>query len=348
MRAMAEKARRLGLGFRPHFKTHQSLEVGGWFRDAGVRSIAVSSLEMARYFISDGWSDITLAIPLNPRQLSLARELCARAELGFTVDSEEALRAIGRMGSHRKPPVWLELDCGDGRTGVRWDDGPLLERLAETAFAEGLRLAGVLSHAGQTYAAAGPSGVLEAHGTAMERLETALEALGDRAEGIEVSWGDTPSCRLADGFGPATELRPGNFVFFDLMQLMLGSCSPEEIAVSVLCPVISSRPAEGRAVLYGGAVHLSKEYLTLDGTRVYGALASPDSASPFEPDLSLPLVRLSQEHGVVGAPGAGLRVGDLVSVVPVHSCLACDLYSEYMLQEGGGVGRMASCRAGGG
>ncbi len=33
---MAEKARRQGIRFRPHFKTHQSAAVGEWFRQWGL------------------------------------------------------------------------------------------------------------------------------------------------------------------------------------------------------------------------------------------------------------------------------------------------------------------------
>ncbi len=346
---MAEKARGLGLRFRPHFKTHQSLSVGRWFRDYGVGAIAVSSLDMASYFASDGWTDITLAIPLNPRQLVVVRRLCRTVDLGVAVDSPEAVEAIARLPEEERPAVWIELDCGYGRTGVRWDDGRMLETLARRAGGAGMELRGLMCHAGRTYSAHGPEEVLKLQAHALERLSRSLEALGNQADGMRVSWGDTPSCALAEGFGPATELRPGNFVFFDLMQLALGSCSADEIAVSVLCPVISSTPAAGRAVLYGGAVHLSKEYLTLDNTRLYGALARPGSGSPFAPDLSYPVVELSQEHGVIQTPaGSDLRPGDLVSVLPVHSCLACDHYSEYLLEEGGSVERMASCAAGAG
>ncbi|HET6557345.1 MAG TPA: amidophosphoribosyltransferase, partial [Prolixibacteraceae bacterium] len=55
--AMASKAAKLHMNFRPHFKTHQSAEIGKWFRDAGVKGIAVSSLTMANYFADAGWDD---------------------------------------------------------------------------------------------------------------------------------------------------------------------------------------------------------------------------------------------------------------------------------------------------
>ena len=44
---MAAKAKAANVVFRPHFKTHQSREIGEWFRASGVDKITVSSLNMA-------------------------------------------------------------------------------------------------------------------------------------------------------------------------------------------------------------------------------------------------------------------------------------------------------------
>ncbi|RMG79679.1 MAG: alanine racemase, partial [Bacteroidetes bacterium] len=65
IRRMVGKARKNGVRLRPHFKTHQSAEIGEWFRAEGVSQIAVSSLVMAEYFAGAGWSDITVAFPVN-------------------------------------------------------------------------------------------------------------------------------------------------------------------------------------------------------------------------------------------------------------------------------------------
>src|SRR6476620_10300974 len=66
---MASKARRSNVRFRPHFKTHQSAQIGEWFREAGVNAITVSSVKMAEYFASHGWDDITIAFPANWREI---------------------------------------------------------------------------------------------------------------------------------------------------------------------------------------------------------------------------------------------------------------------------------------
>ncbi len=61
---MLKKAKSHKLIFRPHFKTHQSLEIGKWFKELGTNKITVSSLKMAEYF-SEQFEDITVAFPLN-------------------------------------------------------------------------------------------------------------------------------------------------------------------------------------------------------------------------------------------------------------------------------------------
>ena len=52
---LVQKATDNQLVIRPHFKTHQSHEVGRWFREAGIRQITVSSFAMAAYFVEDGF-----------------------------------------------------------------------------------------------------------------------------------------------------------------------------------------------------------------------------------------------------------------------------------------------------
>lgn len=51
---MAAKAKAANVVFRPHFKTHQSREIGEWFRASGVDKITVSSLNMAMKFAEWG------------------------------------------------------------------------------------------------------------------------------------------------------------------------------------------------------------------------------------------------------------------------------------------------------
>jgi len=89
IRRMKQKADKNNVQFRPHFKTHQSVEIGEWFRQEGVLSISVSSLKMARYFAEAGWDDITLAFPVNIREASQINELAGKIKLNLLFIHEE-------------------------------------------------------------------------------------------------------------------------------------------------------------------------------------------------------------------------------------------------------------------
>ncbi len=372
IRRMAQKAAHARARLRPHFKTHQSAAVGAWFRDEGIRAITVSSLRMARYFAAvqtdaaaredgePGWDDITVAFPLNLRELPLADDLAARVRLGLLVESVAAIEALG-AGLSAPVDIWLEVDTGYHRSGVDLTNGgpanggPAHDEPGAHAFAAlaalcaaaerhpHLRLRGLLTHSGHSYAPAAPAARAALHRATLALLERARAALHAAGFGpLELSVGDTPTAAAVDDLGPVDELRPGNFVFYDWMQHAFGVCREEEIAVAVACPVVAKYPARNEVVLYGGAVHLSKEFLRrADGTLEYGRIA-PLAAEGWGPALpGVHLRSLSQEHGIVAATPAAyaehlapLALGDLVAVLPVHSCLTADLLKEYCTLDG--------------
>ncbi|MFH1689646.1 MAG: alanine racemase [Candidatus Eisenbacteria bacterium] len=343
---MAERAASTGVAFRPHFKTHQSLGVGRWFRDFGVNGITVSSVEMARYFAGDGWTDVTVASPVNLRELEAVAELAERVRLGVVVDSTEAVEALARRVT-AKLRVWMKVDVGYGRAGVSWDDEALLSAVFGAVLgAAGLEFVGVLTHNGLVYHERTSEGVVRAHAQAMQRLGAAKALLASQGVGdCAISIGDTPSASLVDGFPGVDEIRPGNSVFYDLTQVAIGACSIEDIAVAVACPVIGVYPESGRALLYGGAVHLSLDSIEdLDGRTVFGeaSLGWPGAAT-----RDAPLVSLSQEHGVVAmraGPSPDLARGGLVCVLPVHSCLTCNLHAEYVTLDEDRLGTIHTAR----
>ena len=154
---------------------------------------------------------------------------------------------------------------------------------------------------------------------------------------LQISVGDTPTCSTVKDFGAVDEIRPGNFLFYDLMQLQIGACSEEDIALAIACPVISRAPQRGELVVHGGAVHLSKDAATWQGRTVYGRIAEiGDSGwSPLNPNAYVH--SLTQEHGVIRADRNWVgqrRVGDMLMIIPAHACLAADaLGARYQVLE---------------
>jgi D-serine deaminase-like pyridoxal phosphate-dependent protein len=335
---MVAKAQRSGIHFRPHFKTHQAAGIGQWFRQRGVAAITVSSVDMAAYFAHHGWRDITIAFPVNLRQSKAISALAERVRLNLLVESAESAQRLSQE-LHTDVNVWLKIDAGYHRTGLAWDDAEAITAVAQAIQqAPRLHWQGVLTHAGQTYRAKSPAEVVAIYQDVLDRLKTAQRTL--QRQGLEtmISIGDTPGCSLVETFGAVDEVRPGNFIFYDLTQLQIGACSQEEIAVAVACPVVAKHQARQQLILYGGAIHLSKEFLRdPDGRSIYGRLAYP-TAKGWTPILDNAFVAsVSQEHGVVQADEAlfnSVQVGDLLLVLPVHSCLTANLLQKYLTLDG--------------
>ena len=155
---------------------------------------------------------------------------------------------------------------------------------------------------------------------------------------IEISLGDTPSSTLCTNFNEVDELRPGNFVFYDLMQQNLGVCSFDDIAVRMVCPVVAKHLSRNEIVIYGGAIHLSQDSIVnINGKKMFGRIVIQKEG---EKTLLEPLnyvAKLSQEHGILKVTQTqfkNFQVGDLVEIIPVHSCLTANLAKNYITTDG--------------
>ncbi|MDZ7693840.1 MAG: alanine racemase [Balneolaceae bacterium] len=115
---MVEKAERHALTLKPHFKTHQSAAIGEWFRDEGVRSITVSSVQMAEYFAEHGWNDITIGFPVNIREVEMLKTLSEQIDtLSLFAYNDYALDALEK--NLRTPvQIYIEIDTGANRSGL--------------------------------------------------------------------------------------------------------------------------------------------------------------------------------------------------------------------------------------
>lgn len=330
IRRMAEKARRLDLRFRPHFKTHQSAAISEWFRAEGVEAITVSSIEMARYFADAGWNDILIAFPVNVRAMDAINALASRISLGILISDAKALPKLS-AGLTAKAQAWIEIDTGDGRSGFAWDDSAGIASAAGAIMTiPNLQFTGLVGHAGYTYKSHGVEAIHEAHTQDIERLATAkrnLEEMGFAA--FQVSTGDTPACSREENFEGADEIRPGNFVFYDVQQQHIGSCGFEHIAVALACPVVAVYPQRNEVIVHGGGVHLGKDSLyNAAYGNTYGRVALPREGGWEMPEMGCYVRSISQEHGVVVMRDdliANIQVGDILAILPIHSCMTADL-----------------------
>lgn len=116
------------------------------------------------------------------------------------------------------------------------------------------------------------------------------------------------------------------------MQFKLGSCTFDQIAVCMACPVVAIHKDRKEIIIHGGAVHFSKEYILVNGKSIYGQVANLTNKAWQKASKDYYLTKISQEHGTIQADDelmAKLNIGDLIGVVPVHSCLTANMMKSY-------------------
>ena len=335
---MVKKARENGVRLRPHFKTHQSAQVGAWFRDYNIEAITVSSIKMARYFANQGWKDILVAFPANVLEIESINELASRIKLHLLVVNVETVEILARNLRH-PVQLWVKIDTGYRRTGVLANNHKHLNRLLQKVQeSDRFQFAGFLAHDGHTYKQTDTYAIQTIHNTSVYLLQLLRERYSGQFPNLQLSIGDTPSCSILRDLSGIDEIRPGNFVFYDLTQQRIGSCSFDDIAVCVACPVVAKHTRRREIIIYGGGVHFSKDALPQgDGTLTYGRVVEFTDYGWSAPLPCIELVSLSQEHGIIKASQeqfAKYNIGDMIGILPVHACLTADLMKGYMTTDG--------------
>ncbi|MCF8307788.1 MAG: alanine racemase [Bacteroidales bacterium] len=337
LKQMLAKAKENGLMFRPHFKTHQSGHIGEFFRARGIEKITVSSVMMAEYFASYGWNDITIAFPVNLLEMEEINRLAESIDLSLLVESVDTLTQLQEALSS-KCGIFVKIDAGYRRTGVKAGDLKTISALTETIHhSPKTPFKGFIIHNGHSYNATSSAEILKLHSKSLENLSELYKWKEKHYPESVISLGDTPSLSIADNFKNVDEIRPGNFIFYDIMQHYLGSCSLEDVAMAVACPVVASHPERNEAVIYGGAVHLSKDSINHKGKTLYGRVAMLRQNDWRILPAGNYVKKLSQEHGVVHLDDGFIQQfepGDLIMILPVHSCLVPSLLGHYMSTEG--------------
>lgn len=330
VQALASSA---GLRLRPHAKTHKSPIVAQWQLDAGAVGVCCAKIGEAEVFAAAGIRDIRLPYPVHPSNALRLERLMGQAAISIIVDHLEVARgwSAAMQRSGRTLDVLVKVDVGFHRCGIDPSGSPI-EFLKAVASLPGLRLRGLLSHAGHGYHAASEE---ELRDIARREAET-LTSLRERAAAAglpleEMSVGATPTLRFSASERGLTELRPGNYVYFDRTQVALGAASLADCALTVLATVVSKHL--GRIILDAGSKTLTNDQARgISKAPGYGAVLTADGVSV---DESLVIERLSEEHATVRVEGTTrLEPGDRVRIVPNHSCVVSNLVDCVQLVEG--------------
>lgn len=319
LRRAAEDAQQRGLGLRPHAKTHKSPELGRLQLAHGATGITLATVGEAEVFAEAGFDDIFIAYPVWPSESRAARirTLAERVSLRLGVDSVEGARALG-AALPDGVEVLVEVDSGHHRSGVRPADAG---GVAVAAARAGLRVVGVFTFPGHSYAPGAGEGSAREEASAI--VEAAASLTGEGIEPLVRSGGSTPS-RTSSDSSVLTELRPGVYVFNDAQQLELGTCSLDEVALSV-CATVVSRSGHDVIVDAGSKTLGADRAAWATG---FGRLAAVPDAR---------IVALSEHHATVRLPEVEVvpELGSALALVPNHVCSTVNLADElFVVQDG--------------
>jgi D-serine deaminase-like pyridoxal phosphate-dependent protein len=326
-----------GISLRPHAKTHKSPAIARMQIDRGAVGICCAKVGEAEVFASEGIHDIRLPYPVHPSNASRVLRLMESAHISIIVDHEAVARAWAQamQRAGRALDVLIKVDVGFHRCGIDPSAPDAAEFVRRVSAIEGLRLRGLLSHAGHAYLA--ESGE-ELQRIAADEARTLASLARDSGVAIdELSVGATPTARFSARERQLTEIRPGNYVYFDRTQVGLGAARYEDCALTVLARVVS-RPSKDRVILDCGSKTLSSDGARgFHPTPGYGVVLK--AVESTEPDTGLLIERLSEEHATVKVVegSCGLEPGNLVRVLPNHSCVVSNLVDCIRMVDGSTV-----------
>jgi len=321
--AMAQQTASAGVALRPHFKTSKCQTVMRAQLAAGAIGGTAATPAEVTALQDAGVSDVLWAHqPVGPAKVAFAVRAAGRGGLTIAVDSVDVALPLASAATAAglRLPYLIEVDTGLGRSGVA--PAEVVALAAALARLDGLDLRGVFTHEGHVGWYPGARSTVEEKGreagSAIVAAASALRSAGFRCDVVSV--GSTPGATSTPFVRGVTESRAGTYVFYDANQVALGSATLSDCALSVLARVVTAR-ADGTAIIDAGTKALSSNLSVADNG--FGVV---DGAT---------FAIANEEHGFLSGPGAaGLRVGDLVRIVPNHACTTVNMWSGMYVVDG--------------
>lgn len=328
---MQTLANQNGKNLRPHVKTHKSPALALLQMQKGAVGIATANLNEAKIMADAGIKDIQVANEvLNPISLERFYELNQSIRITCAVDSRDGVNALNDyfQESGFKAKVLIDIDTGLSRTGLK-PDRNVLEFIRYVDEKPALQRVGLMTHAGHAYGADSLKEVERIgnqEGDQMADLDQQIKGAG--LQSGEVSVGSTPTAPFSVKNPEVSELRVGNYIFYDRTQVALGSTGEPSCALTVLATVISI-PEPGRAVIDAGSKSLTVDQGAHGKEQVKG-FGKLYAKKGF-------LERLSEEHGVItyDPKETAFSVGEMVQILPNHACPVMNLFDKAYLVEKG-------------
>lgn len=310
---MAERMRHMTAELRPHVKVHKSPELARMQVEAGAIGVSTATVWEAIVMVHSGLDGVFVVNTVaGSGKLSALAALARQAEVMVAVDdaanAEQVAAAARAAGSTLG--VLIELDTGMDRAGAD-SSSEAVELASKVAELRGVRLLGLTGYEG--HCSLTPERELR-----YQREQAAMRFLVDTAQALRsaglpcpiVSAGGTATWDWTASFPGVTESQAGSYVVMDNFHgAMVGDF---EHALTVAATVISRRP--DRVILDAGSK----------------SIGAPGLATVAGHDLVN--LRFDEEHGIFeAAPEAGLRIGDVVELIPGYAPATVNWYDAYFV-----------------
>ncbi len=323
IRDMAEFARMRNLKLRPHVKAHKMLQIARKQIEEGANGLTISKISEMEVFADGGFLDLYLAYELiSEEKINKLFDIAKKAVVSTTVDNPIHVEKLAERASLHNVDleVLIEVDSGLRRCGVI-EKEDVLSLVNKVRKCSRLRLKGLMTHAGHVYGVKSQEEVRKIglqEGNAVVNLAEFLRQNGITIDVVSV--GATPTAKIAGQVPGVTEIRPGNYCFYDAIQVGLGVVPPEKCALKVHSQVISMSKDRKRIIIDAGSKTLALDK-GAHGTEVVNGFGII-SRYPH-----LKLARLSEEHGVIEAEAEGPlpQLGEILQIIPNHACPVINL-----------------------
>jgi D-serine deaminase-like pyridoxal phosphate-dependent protein len=320
---MVAHAKKVGVGLRPHAKTHKSAEIARRQIAAGANGICCAKLGEAEALAAAGIDSILLTSPV-VSDAGIARVIALNGrmrELILVCDNADVAGRIDAAAqvSEKKLKVLVDIDPGMSRTGIRSSNAPAL--VTQVVEARGLEFVGLQCYAGQAQHMESPNERRDASLQVMKELGALKDLLAKSGHAAHIiSGGGTGTFDIDPDAHVLSELQVGSYIFMDKQYNDVwekpGDRVPFEVSLFVQTTVISAnRP--GLATTDAGF----KSFATDAGPPLL-ASGAPNGSTYFF---------FGDEQGGITYPrdGAMLTPGDIVTCIVPHCDPTVNLYDVY-------------------
>lgn len=309
----------------PMTKTHKSTSIAKMQKQYGAKGFLVGTIDEAQSFVEAGLDNITIAYPVvSNANIHRLINISKKARIILSFDGVEGARAFNE--ELKKENIVMEyfiiVNCGLNRLGVKCDD---VVQLAESLSKyENLKLIGISTHPGHVYGVSSKEEVPSVSTQESNCLKNAKNNLLENGFNIDiVATGSTPTFFDVVSDNTINVLRPGNYPFYDNIQLSLGVCEENDCSLTVLGTIISN-PSDDLFIIDVGSKCLGLDKGAHGNSLIngFGKVKGHDE---------LLIIGLSEEVAKVQIiEKTTLKVGDKIQIIPNHSCSSANM-TDYII-----------------